>query len=152
MSTVATVQGAQTLNIYKEDLLRVWTGWGVSIISSNRGSKCESMVTYVLGPWEHISDWSYTLMRRSQCWRCWNLLYIHKEDLLRVWTGCGVSIISSNRGSKCGSMHNFHIFVPMHQYAVVEALIHLRLHQTSILHINKEFLQGLVWGRGHMPS
>ena len=26
--------------IYKEDLLRVWTVWGVSIISTNRGSKC----------------------------------------------------------------------------------------------------------------
>ena len=42
---VATVKGAQTLYIYiyKEDLLWVWTVWGVSIISSNRGSKCESM-------------------------------------------------------------------------------------------------------------
>ena len=39
----------------------------------------------------------------------------------------------------------FHIFVPMHQYAMVEALIYLRSLQTSILNIYKEFLQGLVW-------
>ncbi len=40
-------------------------------------------------------------MTCSHCSRCWNLLYIYKEDLLWVWTGWGVSITSTNRGSKC---------------------------------------------------
>ena len=92
--------------IYKEDLLWVWTVWGVSIISTNRGSKCESMHNITFRSMEHISGWSYTLMTRSHCWRCSNAIYIYKEDLLWVWTVWGVSIISSNRGSKCESMHN----------------------------------------------
>ncbi len=33
--------------------------------------------TSLLGPWEHISGWSYTLMTRSHCWRCSNTLYIY---------------------------------------------------------------------------
>ena len=45
---------------------------------------------------KHISGWGYILMTCSHCWRCWNTLYIYKEDLLWVWTGCGVSITSTN--------------------------------------------------------
>jgi hypothetical protein len=45
-------------------------------------------------------------MTRSHGWRWSNTLYIYKEDLLWVWTGWGVSIISTNRDSKCESMQN----------------------------------------------
>ena len=58
------------------------------------------------GPRGQISGWRHTLMNRSHCWRWSNTLYMYKEDLLWVWTGWGVSIISTNRGSKCESMHH----------------------------------------------
>ncbi len=86
----------------------------------------------LLGHREQISGWSYTLMSTSHCWRCWNTLYIYKEDLLWVWTGWGVSIISTNRGSKCESMHN----------SPWEHIIWLE--QTSWSNLN-EYGEGFYW-------
>ena len=64
---------------------------------------------FVLYTW---LNWSDTLMTHSHCWRCSDTLYICKEDLLWVWTGWGVSILSSNRGSKCKSMLNVTLVGP----------------------------------------
>ena len=95
---------SNTSYIYKEDLLRVWTGWGVSIISTNRGSiihahhSFRSMRAYI-----RLELHPYDL---EPLLKVLKHFYIYKEDLLWVWTVWGVSIISTNRGSKCESMHN----------------------------------------------
>ena len=60
---------------------------------------------HISGLREHISGWGYILMTCSHCWRWWNTSYIYKEDLLWVWPGCGVSIISTNRGSSFYTKH-----------------------------------------------
>ncbi len=87
---------SNTLYIYKEDLLWVWTVWGVTIISTNRGSKCESMHITLRSMRAYIRLELHPYMTHSHCWRCSNTLYIYKEDLLWVWTGWGVLIISTN--------------------------------------------------------
>jgi hypothetical protein len=148
---------SNTLYIYKEYLLWVWTGWGVSIISTNRGSKCESMHNItLLGPWEHISGWSYTLMTRCHCWRYSNTLYIYKEDLLWVWTGWGVSIISTNRGSKCESMHNITLLGPWEHISGWSYTLMTRCHCwrcSNTLYIYKEDLLWVLTGWGvSIPS
>ena len=87
------------LYMYKEDLPWVWTGRGVSIISTNRDSylKSKHNILRSLGAYIRLELHPYD--PRSHCSRCWNLLYIYKEDLPWVWTVWGFSIISTNRDS-----------------------------------------------------
>ena len=87
------------LYIYKEDLPWVWTGWGVSIISTNRDSylKSKHNILRSLGAYINIRPELHSYDHRSHCSRCWNLLYIYKEDLLWVWSVGGVSDIRTNR-------------------------------------------------------
>ena len=68
--------------------------------------------------WLNIVFWSYTLMIRSHCWRCSSTLYIYKEDLIWVWTEWGVSIISTNRGSKCITFRSMRAYIrlELHPY------------------------------------
>jgi hypothetical protein len=42
------------------------------------------------------SGWSCILMSCSRCRRCWIALYMYKEDLLWVWSGCEASIIRTH--------------------------------------------------------
>ena len=89
----------------KENLLWVWTGWGVSITSTNRGSKCITRQITLRSHRAYNKAGVTSLWPSSHCWRCWSTLYMYKEDLLWVWTGWGVSITSTNRGSKCESIN-----------------------------------------------
>jgi hypothetical protein len=51
---LATVEGDETLNIYKEDLLWVWTGWGASIIRlTDTHLLCQQ---HPLRVWQHPYD------------------------------------------------------------------------------------------------
>ena len=106
-----------TLYIYKEDLLWVWTGWGFLIISTNWEStfcthdihsqviesKNQGVVASiwpiatVAGAELHyicikktcyeISCWGCILMTTSRSTWCWNALHIYELDLLWVWSG-----------------------------------------------------------------
>ncbi len=116
---LAMVEGAETFfYIYEVDLLWVWTGWGASIIRTT--TPAHSPTASVLPPSADIRlGCGRILMTCSHGWWWSNTLYIYKEDLLWVWTGWGVSIISTNRGSKCESMHNI-TFRPLRAYIRVE--------------------------------
>ena len=49
-----------------------------------------------LGRWDHnhISGWDCILMTTGHSRSCWNTIYIYQVDLLWVWSGWDVSIIS----------------------------------------------------------
>ena len=108
-----------TLYIYKEDLPWVWTGWGVLIISTNWESTfcthdIHSQVIESKYQGVAASIW------HSHSSRCWIALHMHKEDLLWVWRGCGVLIISTNWESTFCT-HDIHSQVTESKYQGVMA-------------------------------
>ena len=85
-----------TLYMYKVDLLWVWIGWDVSIITLHmiqvrNQVNCLLPLPHLFK--EHISGWKCTLMTTGHSWKSCNTLYIYKVDLLWVWSEWGVSII-----------------------------------------------------------
>ena len=92
-----------TLYIYKVDLQWVWTVCRVSIISTHRDQRLHLLHQEhpLSGPREQILGWDCGI---ASLWPVATVagaetLYIYKEDLLWVWTVCGVSIISTHRDS-----------------------------------------------------
>jgi hypothetical protein len=49
------------------------------------------------GSIERISGWCCMLKTTGHCSRCWNTLYMYKEDLIWVWGEWGASNIRTNR-------------------------------------------------------
>ena len=101
--------------MYKEDLLWVWTGWGVSIISTNSGSPPINNIHSQVpeGILKGVGCGGI-LMTTRNCGRCWNTLYMYEEDLLWVWREWGVSIISTNR--HLPPINNIHSSSPNSSY------------------------------------
>ncbi len=83
-----------TLYVFKIDPLWVWSVCGLSIIQPTATVTLSPAPT---GLREQISGCGCIHMTGSHCSRCWNLLYMYKEDLLWVWSVWGVSIIRTNR-------------------------------------------------------
>ena len=84
--------------IYKEDLLWVWTGWGLSISAAHTSEKPSDSYTPTapaLCGDKYISAWGDILMTTSHSSRCWNTLYKYKVDIdmLWVWSGWDAPII-----------------------------------------------------------
>jgi hypothetical protein len=92
--------------IYKEDLPWVWMAWGTSIIRTNRYPPPVPTTSTLMSQRAYIRLELHPYDHRSHCSRCWNLLYIYKEDLPWVWTGRGVSIMSTNRDSYLKAKQN----------------------------------------------
>jgi hypothetical protein len=99
---LATIQGAETLYIYEEDLLWVWRGWGASIITYSMIQVRNQETLLVLMPPPCVKPSIYQcgvasciLMTTSHNGRCWNTSYMYEEDLpwVWVWSGCA-SIIT----------------------------------------------------------
>ena len=78
-----------TYYMYKEDLLWVWTGRGVSIISTNRDSYLLAKHNILRSLGAYIRLELHPSDHRSHCSRCWNLLYMYKEDLRVDVVGIG---------------------------------------------------------------
>ena len=83
-----------TLYMFKIDPLWVWSVCGLSIIQPTATVTLSPAPT---GLREQISGCGCILMTGSHCSRCWNTLYIYKEDLLWVWSVWGTSIKRTNR-------------------------------------------------------
>ena len=86
-----------TLYMYDKDLLWVWSGWGVLIITYSTLQVRNRENLLLLPLWcetNHTSGWGCILMTTGSSRRCWNTLYMHDKDLLWVWTGDGASIIT----------------------------------------------------------
>jgi len=85
------------LYMYDFDLLRVWSGWGASIITYSMLQVRDQVNLLLLPLWcetKHISGWGCVLMPTSHSGRCWSALYMYDFHLLRVWSGWGASIIT----------------------------------------------------------
>jgi hypothetical protein len=86
--------------IYDEvDLIWLWSGWGASIIiysmihvRNQKPSELPTTATATVR--QQISGWSCILMTPSHNRRCWNTLYMYKVDLIWVWSGWVVLIIT----------------------------------------------------------
>jgi hypothetical protein len=88
--------------IYIIDLIWVWSGWRVSIITCSI-LQVRTQVNVLLSPLcvsqaKHVlSVWGWILMTTSQSSRFWIVLCMYKEDLLWVWKEWGASIIRTKR-------------------------------------------------------
>ena len=94
---VATVQGAETLNIC---IKKTCYEYEVCVGPQSK----ELTDTHLLyqqhplsGLREQISGCDGILMTTRNCSRCWNTLYMYEEDLLWVWSVWWTSIITTNR-------------------------------------------------------
>ena len=89
----------QYINTLLLHLLWVWSGWGVTIMIMNRGKQyqkpTESPRNYCLYPLRgQISMWVCIHMTVIHSRKCWNTLYMYEVDLIWVWSGVGVVIIT----------------------------------------------------------
>jgi hypothetical protein len=110
-----------TIYMYEVNLLWVWSGWSVSIITYTlypyhipSETPTDNWITHHLCDCEtkHLSGWGCILMTSSHGRRCWNIIYIYEVDLPWVGTGCGASIIrtttpahSPTASCQCSTSH-----------------------------------------------
>jgi hypothetical protein len=85
-----------TIYMYEEDLLWVWSGWGASIImySMIQVGTQELLLPLYNCETKYISGWNCVCMTTSHSSRCWNTIYMYEEEMLWVWCGWGASIIT----------------------------------------------------------
>jgi hypothetical protein len=95
MTTIHNRLYQNTLYRYEEDLIGVWSGWGVLIIVYSM-IQVRNRVNHLLPLWlwdQDISDCGCILMTTSQSLRCQNTFYMHEDHLIGVWCVWGASII-----------------------------------------------------------
>ena len=76
--------------VYEVDLIWVWSGWGILIISHSIykwETEWITSITETSTLSDQISLWGWILMIPGQSGRCWNTLYIYKVNLQWVWSG-----------------------------------------------------------------
>jgi len=89
---------SNALYVYELDLIWVWSGWGVSIISHsmiqvrNRVNHLSPTTTETSTLGDQISLWGCFHMTTRQSGRCWNTLYMYEVDLIWVWSGWGAPV------------------------------------------------------------
>jgi phosphomannomutase len=85
-----------TLYMYEDNLLWVWSGWGAAIIIYSLiqvRNPSESPTTDSTSLPEQILVWGCIHMTASHNRRYWNALYMYEVDLLWVWSGWDAAII-----------------------------------------------------------
>ena len=156
---LSTVEAAETLYMYDEDLLWVWSGWGAPIISY---STLQVRNPYYCYHWDcdpkHIiSGWDCCiLMTTSHSRRCWNTIYIYISPQKKPGHSLGIRTYGSGMAQSSKFIAKSYLRMPqlwLTRYCGLGSMTWLCLKKAWWLEVCLAFLYalGMTWWISSMP-